>query len=132
VLAPPFPPFLLPPTCLPEPRKRSSGTVRISIPLASQKWALAPAHVSSALLLHVVTNAVTRGLGGPVSAWRAACSCRVPVATTTAACSIDARQQSRPLAPGTASFNRRPRPVGAEAGCIAVISLLQKVFWGNK
>ena len=72
------------------------------------------------------------GLGGPVSAWRAACSCRVPVATTTAACSIDARQQSRPLAPGTASFNRRPRPVGAEAGCIAVISLLQKVFWGNK
>jgi len=70
------------------------------------------------------------GLGGPVSAWRAACSCRVPVATTTAACSIDARQQSRPLAPGTASFNRRPRPVGAEAGCIAVISCYKKFFGG--
>jgi hypothetical protein len=55
VPSPPFPPFLL--TCLPAPRKRSSGTVRIAmLPRPRQPSKSALAHWISALQQHVATN----------------------------------------------------------------------------
>jgi hypothetical protein len=103
--------------------------------------------LSWALLLQVVTNAVTRGKRRGSEWWAgenrrarmARCklvqhACRPPVATTTAACSIDARQQSRPLSPVTETFTRisSGRPLPAEAGEHVIEELLPPSEFGAK